>query len=150
MSLASYGVPLVVVESNPEAVEEIRKAGIPHVYGDAFSPSVLERAGAKRAACVVIAIPDPVVAIATIDYVRHENPEARIIARAHHLEDVDQLKKAGACAIVQPEFEASLELLKVAMVGMNRDMVQVEAALKDLRRYSHLVYHPELTTPETI
>lgn len=150
LSLASYGIPLVVVEVSPEAADELRTMGIPHVYGDAFSPMVLARAGAARAACVIMAIPDPVVTLNAIDYVRTHNTEAKVIVRAHHLEDADALRVAGASAIVQPEFEASLELLKLAMVAMQRSNVEIELASKDLRRYAHLLFQPDLRTHETL
>lgn len=150
LSLASYGIPVVVVDVNAEVAEELQMLGIRHVYGDAFSRAVLSRAGVENADCVVVAIPDPVIALNIINVVRASNPNAKIVVRAHHIEDADGLKAAGASAIVQPEFEASVELLKLSMVAMKRSRAEIELASKDMRRYAHLLFQPDLTTRETI
>jgi CPA2 family monovalent cation:H+ antiporter-2 len=125
-----------VVEINPAIVRELRKRGIPAVYGDAGNEPVLEHAGIRHARVLVVASVDLVSTPAAIRYARKVNPSIAIITRAQAATEVELLRTAGANEIVQPEFEAGLECIRYVMrrYGVS---VQETNALVGRRRTAH-------------
>jgi CPA2 family monovalent cation:H+ antiporter-2 len=57
-ALETFGVPFVVLETDPDVVRGLRARGVPCLYGDAAHPRLLQAAGAARAPLVVVALPD--------------------------------------------------------------------------------------------
>lgn len=85
------------------------------IYGDASNPAVLEHAGLKRARLLAVLVPDSAAAEAATRYARAINPKLDIIARANSASDIDRLRLAGATDIVQPEFEAQVQVVRHAL-----------------------------------
>lgn len=148
--LQQYEIPFAVVEVNASIIDELHAKNVPCVYGDAFSPLVLSKANIRDAACLVVTVPDAVVAVHIITSARAENSNIRIIARAHRSEDIELFRAAGANAVVQPEFEASVEITKMSLIGMERSGHEVRSALKDIRRLGYMLFQPELLTDDFV
>ncbi|HEY9869393.1 MAG TPA: cation:proton antiporter, partial [Candidatus Obscuribacterales bacterium] len=146
LALQSYRIPFVVIELNGEVTEELEARGIRHIYGDAFNHLVLEKANLRQAACLVLTMPDPVIVLHVITFARGENPEIRIIARASRSQDVDLFRAAGADAVIQPEFEASIEATKMALVSMQRPRDEILRALREIRRRGYMIFRPQLAS----
>jgi monovalent cation:H+ antiporter-2, CPA2 family len=145
LALQSNRVPFVVIELNGQVVEELENHGIRYIYGDAFNHLVLAKANLKHAACLVVTVPDPVVALHVVTFAREQNPEIGIIVRTNRSEDIDLFRAAGANAVVQPEFEASIEATKMAMIRMRRPRNEILAALRDIRHQGYLMFRPQLS-----
>jgi CPA2 family monovalent cation:H+ antiporter-2 len=111
-ALEMRGVPYVVIEYNPLLVRQLRARGVPVIYGDAANPAVLEHAGLDRARVLAILMPDAAATGAAALQARRLNPRLDIVARARDIQDVERLRRAGATAVVQPEFEAGLEVIR--------------------------------------
>lgn len=111
-ALEMRGVPYVVIEYNPLLVRQLRARGVPVIYGDAANPAVLEHAGLDRARVLAILMPDAAATGAAALRARRLNPRLDIVARARDIQDVERLRRAGATAVVQPEFEAGLEVIR--------------------------------------
>lgn len=111
-ALARRGFRYVVVDYDPAIVRDLRAKGVPAVYGDAANPKVLEQAGIDHAALVAILVPDPVTAEAATRFARAHGPRIDIVARATDAGDVARLRAAGANEVVQPEFEAGIEVIR--------------------------------------
>lgn len=103
--------PYVVVEYNPLLVQELRRRGVPTIYGDASNPAVLEHAHVERARILAVLTPSSVAAELITRRARAMNSGLDIVARAASAADVPRLKRAGATAVVQPEFEAGVEVI---------------------------------------
>ncbi|HET7479673.1 MAG TPA: cation:proton antiporter [Rubrobacteraceae bacterium] len=116
--LHGLGQPLVVVDLNPDRVEEARNSGVPVVYGDASAEPVLEAAGIKRARVVICTVPDPLGARLVIERIRRMSPEIHIVARSTTPEQLEDLGALGVYEAVQPEFEAGLEIGRQALVHL--------------------------------
>ena len=56
--LGRMNVPRLVVESDATRVEDLQKAGVPVLYGDAGNSEILDHAGLGRARALVVTIPD--------------------------------------------------------------------------------------------
>jgi CPA2 family monovalent cation:H+ antiporter-2 len=102
----------VVVEYDVGVVRQLRARGTPVVYGDAANPQVLEHAGVDHAVLVAVLVPDPTTAEAVTRYARAHGPRIDIVARAADTRDVPRLRDAGATEVVQPEFEAGIEVIR--------------------------------------
>lgn len=109
------GEPYLVVELDPHVVSELRRSGIPYLYGDAASEPVLTRARVSRARLVAATLPDAASAEMAVRHARRMNPTVPIVARAHGPEGMEAILAAGADEVVCPEFEAGLEFVRHAM-----------------------------------
>lgn len=92
-ALDARGIPYVVAEQNRELVEELRKANMAAVSGDASDPEVLVQAHIARAAMLVIATPDAVDVRRVADTARALNPGIEIVLRTHGEAESQMLRK---------------------------------------------------------
>jgi len=119
-SLLQKNIPVVVAEQNREAVEMLRRNGIPAVTGDAAEPAVLIQAHVARAAILVIATPDTARARRMMETARMLNPGIDIIVRTHSDEEAELLRKESADEVFMGEHELAL--------GMTRHILERVAA----------------------
>ncbi|MGB5635938.1 MAG: sodium:calcium exchanger, partial [Waterburya sp.] len=61
-----------------------------------------------------------------------------IVARSHSDRELDLLTKLGAAEVVQPEFEAALEMGRQILSTLGEDREQVGLALQEIRRDRYL------------
>jgi monovalent cation:H+ antiporter-2, CPA2 family len=124
--LALRGEPYVVIEYNPAVVAEARAQGVPVSFGDAGNPVVLERSNVAEARLLAVLVPDSHAAELATRYARQANPGLDIIARAMRGADVAHLLRAGATEVVQPEFEAGVEVLRhtLRLYGDDADSIE--------------------------
>jgi monovalent cation:H+ antiporter-2, CPA2 family len=111
-ALEAQGRPYLVIEYNPLVVEELRRRGAPVIYGDASSRPALEHARLDSAAMMAVLLPDIHGAEMAVREARAMQPDLYIIARAENARQVEELRRAGASDVVQPEFEAGVEVLR--------------------------------------
>lgn len=125
-AIETFAVPYVVVESDPDIVDALRKRRVACLFGNAAHLRILERAYVDRARLVLITLPEKGTASAAVRNVRRLNPAVPIIARAHRMTDRDDLLKDGANAVIQPEMEASAVLVENALqyLPMSRSLAQ--------------------------
>jgi len=114
-TLAERGVPVVVIESDLERVENLRAAGRSAILGNAVRDEVLRAAGIDRAKHLLVAVPNGLESGETVAHARKLNPTLRIVARAHLDEEVEHLGASGADRVIMGEREiARLMLADVA------------------------------------
>jgi CPA2 family monovalent cation:H+ antiporter-2 len=102
--------PILVIDNNEAALQTLRERKIPYLFGDASSPLVLEKANLTKAKAMAIALPDPMATRLTLQRALSLAPDLDITVRAHINDEIDSLYQLGAQEVVQPEFEASLEM----------------------------------------
>jgi monovalent cation:H+ antiporter-2, CPA2 family len=130
--LHSLQIPFLVIDTNVSVIQRLRKGGTPAIYGDAHSHHVLLKANLCAAATVIVTIPDPIAAATIISICRAERADLTILARAHRTSDIDMFQEKGANAVVQPEFECSIELTKLALRALNVDTATERKAVRTL------------------
>ena len=116
-SLRECGVPIVVVDLNPENVRRAAAAGHRAFFGDVTSPDVLEHLALEQASELVIAVNDPEAAIRAIRTARHHAPRLRILARCAYALDRERLLRHGADRVVAAEEAAAQELEEQVLIG---------------------------------
>jgi K+:H+ antiporter len=114
-ALEARDLKFLVIEYNPDIARALRDQGVPVVYGDAANPAVLEHAHLERARLMAILMPDASAAELATHHARAINSRLDIVARAVGVEHLDRLRSAGAAEVVQPEFEAGVEVIRHAL-----------------------------------
>jgi len=104
------GHQILVIDNDEAALQTLREREIPYLYGDAASPTVLEKANLPAAKSMAIALPDPMTTRLTLNRALSLAPELDITVRAHNKDEIEVLYQLGAQEVVQPELEASLEM----------------------------------------
>lgn len=144
MVLKGVNIPYAVVELNASILEELDADDIPHVFGDSVSHLVLQRAGLARARVLIVTVPDPLAALTIINMAREMNADVKIIVRAHRSEDINVLRAAGANAVVQPEFEAGIEISRLTLMSLNMGDPIIQRALQDVRTQRYRLFQPDV------
>ncbi|MCC7261632.1 MAG: cation:proton antiporter [Candidatus Latescibacteria bacterium] len=124
----------VVIELDPRRVEQAREAGFPVVYGDASQEVVLRAAGVDQAQLLLITAPVIASARLIVYQARRLNPGLRMVARAEGLEQMRWLQDHGVDEVVQPEFEAGLEITRQALICLHIPPPQIQRFTDAVRR----------------
>jgi K+:H+ antiporter len=113
--LDSRGFAWVAVEGDYAVAREAREAGAPVIYGEAGTPSVLDRARVVSAHALVVAIPDALATRQAVTYAHGMNPRLEVVARARSEAEGTELRALGALRVVVAERELSNELVRHAL-----------------------------------
>lgn len=114
-AVESFSLPYVVVETDPDIVRALRARSVPCIYSNAAHPTILERTHIERATLVVLTVPDKSPGLEAVRNIRRLNAGVPILARAHRALDREDLLKAGATQVIEPEIEASAVLVSSAL-----------------------------------
>ncbi|MFM2079544.1 MAG: hypothetical protein RLZZ124_1525 [Cyanobacteriota bacterium] len=96
------GVPLVVVELDPERREEAEEQGLAVLTADATLDETLIEAGIHNCRSLVAALPSNAANLYVVLSARGLRPDCRLIARADSEEAERKLRLAGANQVVSP------------------------------------------------
>ena len=126
--LQENNIPYAVLEMNHRTVREARQQGIPIYFGDVSNPEILHHVGIERARSVVFALSDPAILPRAISQARLLNANVHVIARTKRLEDVRELRSAGATDVIAEELEAWMEIVVrvLRLYGMPRELVAAQ------------------------
>ena len=94
---------------------------------------MLTAAGVQHARLFVAALPEHVSALVAVQHARRLNPEIRIVSRAGRQEEVRALEDIGADAVVWPELEAALEMMRVSLLDVGVAKPVVEELVEEAR-----------------
>jgi monovalent cation:H+ antiporter-2, CPA2 family len=108
--LEERGIGATVVELNVDTYRDLQSQGRSVVYGDAVNTEVLEKAGIRTAASLILSASGAAAQTEAVRIARASNPRIHIIARADYLGDVEALKNAGADEVFTGEGEVALAI----------------------------------------
>ncbi|MGK7912233.1 MAG: cation:proton antiporter [Synechococcus sp.] len=133
--------PILVIDNDEGVLQTLRDRKIPYLLGDVSSMLVLEKANLSKARTMAITLPDPMATRLTLNRALSLAPELDITARAHVNTEIDTLYQLGAQEVVQPEFEAALEMgaHTLLKLGDSAYMVQQLVNRYRNRRYRDIV-----------
>lgn len=132
--LQRLGQAFVLIEIDQRQLERAQAAGYPIIYGDASQELVLEAAAIPQSRLVLITIPNVVITQTVATHVRHLNREVHIVARAEGIEQMQALHEHGVYEVVQPEFEAGLEITRQALLHLNIATSEIQRFTDEVRR----------------
>jgi CPA2 family monovalent cation:H+ antiporter-2 len=133
-ALKSFGLPLVVVELDHRRVQSAQSDGLPVVYGDASQETVLEASEIGSARLLVVTAPDMVTARTVIANARRYNGELNVVARTSDTAFLPVFKELGVNSVVLPEFEASLEMTRKALLYFAVPVTEIQNRTESLRQ----------------
>lgn len=102
-TLKNHKKDFVVVESDPQAIEEIKELGIKFVEGDAKDEGNLLQAGIERAHDLITTLPQDSENVFVVLTARELNRTLRIISRASDNSSEKKLRIAGADNVIMPD-----------------------------------------------
>ncbi len=111
--LRAVGIPFVVVDSKGDLLEELAEEfddELLYIVGDATDDHVLELAGVERARGVISALNDDKANLFVTISARALNPTARIVAKSIEPSTEPKLRRAGADAVVAPNYIGGVRL----------------------------------------
>lgn len=131
--LRAHGKPCVLLDSDPDLIDQVKRNGYQAVFGDAGRPDVLARLGLDSAVAVVLTMDEPVLAQRLVGKMRQSFPDLLIVARARDGDHAAALYRAGASHAVPETLESSLQLSEAVLVDIGVPMGPVIASIHDKR-----------------
>jgi monovalent cation:H+ antiporter-2, CPA2 family len=139
-----HGAPVVVIEQSESAIQKIRDLGISYVYGNAASLHVLAKANLPQAKTMVINLPDAMSTRLCLKRALELAPDLDVVVRANQFQDIEMLYQLGGKEVVQPEFEASLEMASHLLNRLGLSEGAVRKELSQIRDSHYLELRPKL------
>ena len=122
---ARDGVPFVVVDQDPEIVEECVSEGYLALLGEASDDGRLEEAGVRRAKGLVAAVDSDADNVFVVLSARKLNPRLNIVARASSDESAAKLEMAGADRTLSPYAVGGRRLASLATQPLIVDFLEI-------------------------
>lgn len=141
--LDSQGHAILVIDNYEGVLQTLQDRGIAYLFGDASSEWVLEKANLGQARAMAIALPDPLATRLTLKRALSLAPDLDITVRAHVTHEIDSLYQLGAQEVVQPEFEAALEMGAHLLLKLGDSTYTVQQAVNRYRSGQYRDILPE-------
>ncbi len=136
--LHNRNYPVLVIENSEAAAKKLRQEKISHIFGDADAELVLEKAHLTQAKALAIALPNPASTRILLKHALEIAPDLAIVARSHTNQEIDILAQMGAKEVVQPEFEAALEMGSQILTTLGEAKPMVNHVLDEIREDRYL------------
>ena len=126
----------VVIEKNPEVVETLKNQYMDAVIleGDASDDQTLIQAGIEKAEAIASVLPYDKDNLFLTITAKHLNKNCRIISKVMSLDNTTKLKRAGANAVVPPQFIGALrlvsELIRPTVVSFLDNMLRQDDTVR--------------------
>jgi len=130
-------VPFSAIDNKPTLVAREHAQGRSVFFGDAERPAVLKAMGAENARIAIIALDDHVVTEQLVATLRANFPKLSIFARGHNRARCEKLKSLGVDVAVSETLETSIELARVALLGVSTPDDDVNLVIENFRRTYH-------------
>jgi CPA2 family monovalent cation:H+ antiporter-2 len=125
-------IPHVVVELSHSVFGSLATDGFSGIWGDITGEEILKAAHIEKARILLLTVPDQSTVRLSVERARRLNPAVSVIARASRTDNVVELRKLKVDAVIQPEFEGGVAMVRQALVHYTSE----ESAIKlisDLR-----------------
>lgn len=144
--LQDQGCQVLVIENSEAAIKRLKLQQIAYIFGDADSELVLEHAHLEKAKALAIALPDPASTRLLLHRALKLAPELDIVARSHLNSELDLLTQLGAQEVVQPEFEAALQMGSNLLSTLGETQWNIYFVMREIRKNRYLSIRSECAT----
>lgn len=124
----------VVVEFNQRRFERLKRADLPVVFGDAEQEIVLEAAGLRSAALLVVTFSDCVTKQEVVKIAKSMNNDVKIIVRTAGDDDFKIMKELGVTEAVLPDLEGSLEIVRQSLHYLDVPLTEIQHQTEKVRQ----------------
>ncbi|MEO8841818.1 MAG: potassium channel protein [Kofleriaceae bacterium] len=130
--LIATGVPVIAIDTHEGELKDIAdkhpKAAYSYIVGDATDDDIMGQTNLAEARGLVAALSSDKDNLYLTVSARQTNAKTRIVARAAELSHAEKIKRAGADAVVSPNFIGGMrlvsELMRPAVVAFLDDMLR--------------------------
>ncbi|MFH1155733.1 MAG: cation:proton antiporter [Pseudomonadota bacterium] len=138
--LKRLGIGFIITELDHRRFDQARKEGMAAVFGDVTQEVVLNAAGIGRASLLILTVPGLATARSVVVQAKRMNSRLDIVARASGPDYFEIYKESGVSDVVLPEFEASLEMSRQALLRLSIPAPEIQRQTDTVRQelYSHL------------
>lgn len=143
--LSSLDQDFIMIEIDQRRVSLAKEEEFPIIFGDATQDIILDAAKIKTARLVLISIPAMIDIKTIVEKIRQINFEVHILARADDIENLRMLHELGVYEVVQPEFEAGLEMARQALLHLKFPTTEIQRLTDATRRE---LYAPQYSIHE--
>lgn len=133
-ALQTAGLPYLVVDLHHESIRPLVEQDMPAIWGDIASDAIQRAAGVPRARMLVMAVPDWKTVTLGLERARQTNPRVFVVARAGSATQVETLRTLGVEAVVQPEFEGGIAMVRRVLGACERPGDEIDRLAAALRR----------------
>jgi monovalent cation:H+ antiporter-2, CPA2 family len=146
--LQIHDLPVVVIDQSESRIQQLREIKVPYIYGNSGSLHVLEAAGIQEARGMAIALPDPMSSRLSLKRALELSPELDVVVRANNDKNIEVFYQLGAREVVQPEFEASLEMATHLLADLGLSLAFLQREMQQIRDRHYLDLRPEQSKEE--
>lgn len=145
--LQQHDFPVLVIDQSEARIQQLRDAGIPYVYGNCTSIHVLATAGLESAQGLAIALPDPLSIRLCLKRALEQAPDLDVVVRANKDKNIELFYQLGAREVVQPDFEASIEMATHLLIGLGLPSTQLQRDMQEVRSSHYADFRSEPLHP---
>jgi len=146
--LKSLKKKYIVIDFNPDIIKDLKRYGIPALYGDVYDMDFLGELNLEGLNLVVSTVPDLETNKLLIETVRGVNKKVVVVLRAHSIEDALKLYGDGANYVLTPHFLGGEYVAKMIKHPKSGDKDYREEKGKHLKMLKDIlskgVNHPEV------
>jgi CPA2 family monovalent cation:H+ antiporter-2 len=128
--LEARSIPWMAIDLDYPKVRRALEGGVPIIYGDASTSTILEAARIEVASTMVIAIDDALATTQAAKHALQRNARLHVVARAHSAQEEVELERMGVARVITAERELSHELLRNALSRFGVSEREVDAILR--------------------
>jgi len=123
--LAHYNIPLVVIEKDPNILENIEEHGFLYVHGEATREEILLKAGIKDATGLITTVGSDADNVYIALTARELNPNLFIIGRAGEEGAIKRLLRAGANKVIAPYEIGARKIARMVTHPLVTDFIEL-------------------------
>ncbi|MEB3200446.1 MAG: potassium channel protein [Synechococcaceae cyanobacterium] len=125
--LGLEGIPMLIVEMDPERRDAAEEKGLPVLLADATLDETLMEAGILRCRSLVAALPNDAANVYVVLSARAIAPKVRLIARSDSEEAERKLRQAGADRVISPYVAGGRTMAATALRPLSVDFMDLLA-----------------------
>ena len=133
-SLLARDVDVTIIDTDIEMIRSAEEFGFKIYYGDGTRLDVLRACGAQTAQSIAICIDNKEAASRIVELVKHEFPQAQVLARSFDREHSLALIAAGVDFQIRETFESAVEFGKAALLSVGVSQDDADAIALEIRR----------------
>lgn len=126
-------IPYIAIDYNYYSVEFARRAGVDIMYGDCTDIDILDYAQVDTASVLICAVPSKQAQETIVLHAKTLNRKILILTRVGDEDQQQRMKDLGAEVVIQPEFEASLAMVRKIFMSFNIPKEDIAGKIKRLK-----------------
>lgn len=132
-ALMLANIPFIAVDYNFHVVESAKKEGVNIIYGDPTDIEILDYVQVDEARMIVSVVPGKFAQETIALNAKKLNPKIIIFNRIQQEGEQQRMKALGVDVVIQPEFEASISIIRKILLWRGLDKEEIARKIKRLK-----------------